>query len=81
MCCASFATDDQGQLYRWGMNQIEQTPKPIVDRFGDIINYTTEGYRFKCPNPFKIKYFICYLVINMYRVKLNKLRQEMTFTQ
>jgi len=38
---SSFAVDDRGRLYRWGYNQVEETHRPVFDRFNTVINYQT----------------------------------------
>jgi alpha-tubulin suppressor-like RCC1 family protein len=53
-CGASFALDETGNLYRWGLNQIEVTPYPIEDRFGTAINFTSNNILYKSPNPYKV---------------------------
>jgi alpha-tubulin suppressor-like RCC1 family protein len=36
---ASFALDERGQVYRWGTNQIEQSNRPVMDSFNNVINF------------------------------------------
>lgn len=36
---ASFAIDDKGQAYRWGTNQVDQSNKPVLDSYNNIINF------------------------------------------
>ena len=36
---SSFAIDYKGQVYRWGLNQMESSPKPVYDTYSNIINF------------------------------------------
>ena len=52
---ASFSWDDEGNLYRWGYNQVDETTLPIKDRFNSIVNYTTDGIIYKSANQSKVR--------------------------
>jgi len=51
---ASFAIDDQGDCYRWGLNQVFETQYPVYDRYDGIMNYTNLNCNFKQADPLKI---------------------------
>lgn len=50
----SFAITERGVLYRWGLNQIEETEFPIYDRFQDIINYSLQETNIFTHDPIKV---------------------------
>ena len=56
VCGASFSRDDRGNLYRWGWNQVDETVRPITDRFGSVVNYTTGEIIYKSSNQSKVRY-------------------------
>jgi len=55
---ASFAISHCGELYRWGANQVDETSWPILNRFGDKINYSSEDivYKQAIPSKFSKRY-------------------------
>lgn len=78
ICGASFAFSDNGQAYRWGYNQVEESEFPIYDRFNSIINYRACPLFYKSPNPSLITYSFFYSASIIFHPQLRQSRQEIT---
>ena len=51
---SSFAIDNKGKLYRWGLNQVDETHFPIRDRFMTVTNYSTVDILYKICTPISV---------------------------